>query len=88
LRSTSSKIVASLPCYLADNVDKMRGLGVFDDSIKAIQLLNRLGYGKDQNLILDLVFNPQLPTSEKFALAPEQTQLEQDYKGFKRKVWD
>ncbi len=76
------KIVASLPCYLADNVDKMRGLGVFDDSIKAIQLLNRLGYGKDQNLILDLVFNPQLPTSEKFALAPEQTQLEQDYKRF------
>lgn len=76
------KIVASLPCYLADNVDKMRGLGVFDASVKAIQRLNQLGYGKDPNLILDLVFNPQLPTSEKFSLAPEQTQLERDYKRF------
>jgi len=76
------KIVASLPCYLADNVDKMRGLGVFDGSIKAIQRLNQLGYGKYPNLILDLVFNPQLPTSEKFSLAPEQTQLERDYKRF------
>ncbi|MBW4674512.1 MAG: arsenosugar biosynthesis radical SAM protein ArsS [Desmonostoc geniculatum HA4340-LM1] len=76
------RIVASLPCYLADNVDKMRGNGVFDSSIKALQWLNKLGYGKDQNLILDLVFNPQLPTSEKFSLAPEQSSLEQDYKTF------
>ncbi len=76
------KIVASLPCYLADNVDKMRGIGVFDASIKALQWLNQLGYAKNQNLILDLVFNPQLPTSEKFSLAPEQTQLEPDYKNF------
>ncbi len=76
------RIVASLPCYLADNVDKMRGIGVFDASIKALQWLNQLGYGKDHNLILDLVFNPQMPISEKFSLAPEQTQLEQDYKIF------
>lgn len=76
------RIVASMPCYLADNVDKMRGTGVFDDSIKALQWLNQVGYGRDPSLILDLVYNPQLPTSEKFALTPEQSKLEQDYKTF------
>lgn len=76
------RVVASLPCYLADNVDKMRGAGVFDSSVKALQWLNQLGYGKEPNLILDLVFNPQLPTGEKFSLAPEQTNLERDYKMF------
>lgn len=76
------RVVASLPCYLADNVDKMRGTGVFDSSVKALQWLNQLGYGKDKNLILDLVFNPQLPNNEKFSLAPEQSNLEQDYKMF------
>lgn len=76
------RIVASLPCYLADNVDKMRGNGVFDHSIKALQWLNQVGYGKNPNLILDLVYNPQLPTSEKFFLTPEQTNLELAYKTF------
>lgn len=76
------RIVASLPCYLADNVDKLRGVGVFDASIKALQWLNKLGYGKDENLILDLVYNPQLPNSDKFSLSPEQKQLEQAYKTF------
>ncbi len=76
------KVVASLPCYLEDNVDKMRGNGVYDSSIRAIQWLNQLGYGKDPNLILDLVFNPQLPITENFSLAPEQGKLEQDYKVF------
>lgn len=76
------RIVASLPCYLADNVDKMRGNGVFEDSIKALQWLNKLGYGQDKSLILDLVYNPQLPKSENFSLTPEQTQLELDYKKF------
>ncbi|MHC5762510.1 arsenosugar biosynthesis radical SAM (seleno)protein ArsS [Nostoc sp.] len=76
------RIVASLPCYLADNVDRMRGTGVFDSSIKALQWLNQLGYGKDENLILDLVFNPQLPNGENFSLAPEQSNLEKDYKMF------
>ena len=75
-------IVASLPCYLADNVDKLRGLGVFDASIKALQWLNNLGYGKEEDLILDLVYNPQLPNSDKFSLTPEQNKLEQDYKTF------
>jgi radical SAM/Cys-rich protein len=76
------RVVASLPCYLADNVDKMRGVGVFDNSIKALQLLNKLGYGSDENLILDLVYNPQLPKSENFSLTPEQNKLEADYKQF------
>lgn len=76
------RIVASLPCYLADNVDKLRGIGVFDASIKALQWLNKLGYGKDEKLILDLVYNPQLPNNENFSLTPEQKKLEQDYKTF------
>lgn len=74
------KIVASLPCYLSDNVDRMRGDGVFDASIQAIQKLNRLGYGKDPNLLLDLVYNPPLPNQSTFSLPPQQSQLEADYK--------
>ncbi|NRB06943.1 MAG: arsenosugar biosynthesis radical SAM protein ArsS [Richelia sp.] len=76
------RIVASLPCYLADNVDKIRGNGVFDKSIKALQWLNQLGYGKNPELILDLVYNPQLPINDKFTLTPQQARLEQDYKLF------
>ena len=76
------RIVASLPCYLQDNVDKMRGKGVYDASIYALQLLNKLGYGKDPNLILDLVYNPPIARTEKFSLTPEQDKLEQDYKMF------
>jgi radical SAM/Cys-rich protein len=76
------RVVASLPCYLADNVDKMRGTGVFDKSIKALQWLNQVGYSKENNLILDLVYNPQLPINENFSLAPEQTNLERAYKKF------
>ncbi|AFY68540.1 Radical SAM domain protein [Thalassoporum mexicanum PCC 7367] len=80
--SLGLRIVASLPCYLEDNVDKMRGKGVYDESIKAIQILNQLGYGQDADLILDLVYNPALPISEKFSLPPQQARLEQDYKAF------
>ncbi|MBD2441558.1 arsenosugar biosynthesis radical SAM (seleno)protein ArsS [Nostoc sp. FACHB-110] len=76
------RVVASLPCYLADNVDKMRGTGVFNQSIKALQWLNQVGYGKEKDLILDLVFNPQLPIDKKFSLAPEQNNLEKAYKSF------
>ncbi|WP_414565089.1 MULTISPECIES: arsenosugar biosynthesis radical SAM (seleno)protein ArsS [unclassified Anabaena] len=82
------RVVASLPCYLADNVDKMRGNGVFDRSMQALQWLNKLGYGKQKNLILDLVYNPPLPTNDKFSLAPEQTKLEQDYKIFLQEHFD
>ncbi|WP_404784325.1 arsenosugar biosynthesis radical SAM (seleno)protein ArsS [Altericista sp. CCNU0014] len=85
-------IVASLPCYLADNVDKMRGHGVYDASIRALQWLNRLGYGQDPNLKLDLVYNPPIPTRDSsapgvrpFSLTPDQNQLEQDYRVFLQK---
>ncbi len=78
-----TQIVASLPCYLQDNVDKMRGAGVYDASIDALQWLNRLGYGKDPQLILDLVYNPQLPkTADDFSLPPSQEKLTRDYKQF------
>jgi len=70
------EIVASLPCYLEENVDKQRGKGVFDKSIKALQILNELGYGKmDSHLILTLVFNPQGAD-----LPPPQAALEEDYR--------
>jgi len=72
------EIVASMPCYLEENVNKQRGSGVFKSSIEALLRLNQLGYGqKDSSLILNLVFNPQGAS-----LAPDQVLLEQDYKKF------
>ena len=72
------EVVASLPCYLQDNVDKQRGKGTFSASINALQTLNALGYGQlDSGLRLNLVFNPQGAS-----LPPEQGQLEQDYKHY------
>lgn len=71
------EVVASLPCYLEDNVDKQRGKGVFDKSMRALQALNALGYGTDARLPLSLVYNPQGPS-----LPPSQTQLEADYRKF------
>jgi radical SAM/Cys-rich protein len=69
-------IVASLPCYSVENVDRQRGDGVFDKSIAALQRLNRLGYGQESSgLTLDLVYNPQGA-----ALPPGQAKLEADYK--------
>ncbi len=69
-------ITASLPCYSVDNVDKQRGNGVFDQSIRALQLLNSLGYGDDSGeLELNLVYNPQGA-----ALPPPQAALQADYK--------
>ncbi len=82
------RIVASLPCYLADNVDKMRGQGVFDASIRALQWLNQLGYGRNPNLQIDLVYNPPIPTSTNFRLTPDQVALERDYKMFFEKHFD
>jgi radical SAM/Cys-rich protein len=76
------RVVASLPCYLQDNVDKMRGQGVYDASIKALQILNDLGYAKHPDLILDLVYNPAIPDSLNFSLPPDQKGLESSYKKF------
>jgi radical SAM/Cys-rich protein len=78
------RVVASLPCYLEDNVDRMRGKGVFNQSIQALQWLNQLGYGHNPNLVLDLVYNPPLPSSPQFALAPQQQRLESAYKDYLR----
>lgn len=70
------EVVASLPCYSLENVDKQRGKGVFDLSIAGLQKLNALGYGQaDSDLVLNLVYNPQGPT-----LPPPQQALEADYK--------
>jgi len=76
------RVVASLPCYLEENVDKQRGSGVYNASIVAIQKLNALGYGTDPKLQLDLVYNPALPKNEKFSLAPNQQKLESDYQTY------
>jgi radical SAM/Cys-rich protein len=69
------EIIASMPCYSAENVDTQRGEGVFEASIKALQLLNSLGYGSDPELPLHLVYNP-VGTF----LPPAQEQLEADFK--------
>lgn len=82
------RIVASLPCYLADNVDKMRGQGVFDESIRALQWMNRLGYGRDRDLQIDLVYNPPIPQTPDFKLTPDQVVLERDYKKFLKEHFD
>jgi radical SAM/Cys-rich protein len=76
LAENQVEIVASLPCYTRDNVEKQRGGGVFDKSIEALRLLNRLGYGAgDSGLQLHLVYNPLGAF-----LPPSQEKLEQDYK--------
>ncbi len=70
------EVVASLPCYLEENVDGQRGRGVFADSIQGLQRLNDLGYGDPESgLVLNLVYNPLGPS-----LPPPQCRLEQDYK--------
>ena len=69
-------IVASLPCYTPELVDRQRGKGVYESSIAAIRVLNALGYGaQGSGLTLDLVYNPQGPV-----LPPAQAKLEADYK--------
>jgi radical SAM/Cys-rich protein len=70
------EIVASLPCYLEDNVNAQRGKGVFEGSIRSLRKLNALGYGQEETgLVLDLVYNPQGPS-----LPPPQAALQSDYK--------
>jgi radical SAM/Cys-rich protein len=76
LAAEQVEIVASLPCYLEDNVDRQRGKGVYERSLRALRRLNALGYGtEDGGLVLNLVYNPQGP-----ALPPPQEALEADYK--------
>ena len=76
LAANKVEVVASLPCYLEDNVNRQRGKGVFDRSIAALRLLNALGYGDPAgDLHLNLVYNPQGPV-----LPPPQSSLESDYR--------
>jgi radical SAM/Cys-rich protein len=70
------ELVCSLPCYTEENVDRQRGRGTFDLSIRALKIFNDLGYGQaGSGLTLNLVYNPVGPH-----LPPQQDQLEQDYK--------
>lgn len=70
------EVIASLPCYLEENVDQQRGKGVYGRSIEALQLLNALGYGREgTGLVLNLVYNPIGPK-----LPPPQADLEADYR--------
>lgn len=88
LATQQVEIVASLPCYTKERTDDQRGRGVFEASIKALKLLNSLGYGMgdsqpkgsreeggNQSLVLNLVYNPGGPF-----LPGAQAALEKDYK--------
>jgi radical SAM/Cys-rich protein len=75
LREHRVELVASLPCYLEENVDAQRGEGVYNESIQVIQQLNRAGYGIDPDLPLNLIYNPGGPS-----LPPDQIALEEEYK--------
>ncbi len=76
LASHDVEIVASLPCYTAERTDAQRGRGTFRTSIRALQLLNHLGYGAaDGQKVLNLVYNP----GGAF-LPPPQAKLEADYR--------
>ncbi|MBK8915366.1 MAG: arsenosugar biosynthesis radical SAM protein ArsS [Phycisphaerales bacterium] len=68
-------LVASLPCYLPDNVNRQRGLRVYERSVEVIRMLNGVGFGIADGLPLDLVYNPLGP-----ALPPDQAGLERDYR--------
>ena len=75
-REHQVEVVSSLPFYTQDRTDRQRGDGVFEDSIKALQMLNEAGYGKaGSGLVLNLVYNP----AGAF-LPPPQHALEVEYK--------
>eukprot|EP00180_Rhodochaete_pulchella_P000931 Plantae.Rhodophyta-Rhodochaete_pulchella.ctg17548.p1 GENE.Plantae.Rhodophyta-Rhodochaete_pulchella.ctg17548~~Plantae.Rhodophyta-Rhodochaete_pulchella.ctg17548.p1 ORF type:complete len:385 (+),score=45.43 Plantae.Rhodophyta-Rhodochaete_pulchella.ctg17548:182-1336(+) len=84
LADNQVKVIASMPCYSADNVNKQRGDGAFDRSIQALQLLNSVGYGRPgSGLELDLVYNPIGAF-----LPPPQSALEADYKRELKREFD
>ena len=76
-------VVSSLPFYKRDKTDRQRGDGVFDSSIKALQMLNKVGYGMpDSKLELDLVYNPSgafLPGDQKALELDFKKALDEDF---------
>lgn len=83
LAENKVEVVASMPCYLEENVDAQRGKGVFDLSVEGLKLLNQEGYGIDEQLQLNLVYNPQ-----GINLPPSQNVLEPAYKKELKKRFD
>ncbi len=75
LRDKKINLVASLPCYQEENVAAQRGSNTFQKSIEALSMLNNLGYGRNNNLKLELVYNPGGPF-----LPPKQKELETLYR--------
>lgn len=76
LAAREVEVTASLPCYLEENVERQRGKGVFEASLRGLRRLNALGYGEQHSpLRLNLVYNPQGPV-----LPPPQAALEQAYR--------
>lgn len=76
------KLICSLPCYTKENLEEQRGKGVFEQSIRALQLLNQSGYGIDPMLSLDLVYNPNgafLPPSQQALEATYKERLKEDF---------
>ncbi|WP_300752151.1 arsenosugar biosynthesis radical SAM (seleno)protein ArsS [uncultured Brachyspira sp.] len=74
-KDNNVELTASLPCYTKENVDEQRGNGTYEKCINMLKYLNSIGYGIDENLIINLVYNPlddYLPSSQK--------ELEKDYK--------
>lgn len=83
-RRNRVEVIASLPCYTEENVDGQRGDGTFEKSIRALRILNSLGYGRaDSGLDLHLVYNPLGAY-----LPPPQAKLEQDYKKILKEKFD
>ncbi len=69
------EVIASLPYYMEENVDRVRGEGAYRKSIAALKKLNGLGYGNNVGLNLNLVYNPQGAF-----LPPSQSSIENEYK--------
>lgn len=80
-RHNRVELICSLPCYSQENVDRQRGKGTFEASIRALKIFNALGYGRPgSDLVLNLVYNPVGPH-----LPPSQNKLQQDYK---KELWE
>ncbi len=81
-RANKVHLICSLPCYTKENVDRQRGAGVFEKSVKALNLLNQKGFAASRDLQLDLVCNPlgaDLPGGQESLRADYARVLGADY---------